>query len=142
MADITAADNLRSRRNTVFFDRSTSPLRVLQTKHSNEDKSSSRHRRRLAALSLAVAMATPWLSGAIAKADEAAAPDQQAKPTLTPKEEYKLALEKYRGGQWPEARKHFEAAKGYKPGLFEGDRPEVYLARMDKKENAERIEAD
>ncbi len=56
---------------------------------------------------------------------------------------YRAAREEYRKGDWNAARRNFEAANqlGYKPGLFEGDAPSVYLARMDKKEQADAAKA-
>jgi Flp pilus assembly secretin CpaC len=53
---------------------------------------------------------------------------------------YHLAQQQYRKGDWIAARQNFEAAKAanYRPGLFEGETPAVYLARMDAKENADR----
>lgn len=137
----------------MFFNRSGSFSRISSSNFSSfDDKQDSQRRlrrKRLAALSLAVAMATPVALTAVASADEAppatgAQPSGQAPAQAqpqTPKEHYKLALQQYRSGDWINARKNFEAANGYKPGLFEGDRPDVYLARMDKKENADRIES-
>ena len=137
----------------MFFNRSGSFSRFTSSNFSSfDDKQDSQRRlrrKRLAALSLAVAMATPVALTAVASADEAppttgAQPSGQAPAQAqpqTPKDHYKLALQQYRSGDWINARKNFEAANGYKPGLFEGDRPDVYLARMDKKENADRIES-
>ncbi len=62
----------------------------------------------------------------------AAASEQNAKAS------YDKAKSEYNKGDWIAARRNFEAAKkaGYKPGLFE-DSPETYLARMDRKEQAD-----
>lgn len=134
----------------MFFNRSGSFSRISSSNFSAfDDKQDSQRRlrrKRLAALSLAVAMATPVALTAVASADEAppatgAQPSPAQAQPQTPKEHYRLALQQYRSGDWINARKNFEAAKDYKPGLFEGDRADVYLARMDKKENADRIES-
>ena len=61
-------------------------------------------------------------------------------PASTGKAEYHLAQQQYRKGDWIAARQNFELAKAanYKPGLFEGESPARYLARMDAKEAADK----
>jgi type II secretory pathway component GspD/PulD (secretin)/tetratricopeptide (TPR) repeat protein len=56
--------------------------------------------------------------------------------TLTAKQHYQRARTEYLNHNWSAARKDFEAARAgnYRPGLFEGDSPSTYLARMDRKE--------
>lgn len=55
---------------------------------------------------------------------------------------YGLAKEQYKKGDWIASRANFVAAQdlGYKAGLFE-DSPATYLARMDKKEQADAAKA-
>ena len=55
---------------------------------------------------------------------------------LSPKQYYQRAVSEYRHHDWVNARKDFESAKAgnYRPGLFEGDSPATYLARMDRKD--------
>jgi len=57
---------------------------------------------------------------------------------------YHLAQQQYRKGDWIAARQNFTAAEAanYKPGLFEGESPAKYLARMDAKESADKAAAD
>ena len=82
-----------------------------------------------------------------AKADEEklaaakTADDQKASATTrqaSAKEFYRQAKEQYRKGDWIESRKSFVAAQegGYSAGVFE-DSPATYLARMDRKEQAD-----
>ena len=58
------------------------------------------------------------------------------------KRSYQAAVDNYRKGDWIEARKNFVAASdaGYRPGLFETS-PQTYLARIDKKEQADAAKA-
>jgi general secretion pathway protein D len=69
--------------------------------------------------------------------------EEPAAPAVDAKAAYKLAKQQYNKGDWIAARKNFEIARdaGYKPGLFEGDAPTKYLARMDAKENADAAKA-
>ena len=57
---------------------------------------------------------------------------------------YQLAKKQFRQGDWIAARQNFNVARdaNYKPGLFEGDSPERYLARMDAKESRDRARAE
>jgi general secretion pathway protein D len=73
-----------------------------------------------------------------AAAEAPAPPAAPAGPTGA--EYYHLAQSQYRQGDWIAARQNFQAAQaaGYKPGLFEGESPAKYLARMDAKESADR----
>jgi outer membrane protein assembly factor BamD (BamD/ComL family) len=69
----------------------------------------------------------------------AAAPAaDEGQPKLTAKQAYHKGRDEYRSGDWIAARRDLEQARsmGYKPGLFE-DSPSKYLARMDKKEQAD-----
>ena len=75
-----------------------------------------------------------------APAADASNDSKPADEKLSPRDHYQKGLKEYRAGDWENARKDFEASRGYKPGLFDGDRPETYLARMDKKEKADREE--
>lgn len=56
---------------------------------------------------------------------------------------YNAGRDAYRKGDWIEARRQFTIAQdaGYKPGLFE-DSAAKYIARMDKKEMADKAKAD
>jgi general secretion pathway protein D len=98
---------------------------------------------------------TPAPTAADTKPDTTAAPTPTPAPTPIAEEQpapapavdakgaYKLAKQQYNKGDWIAARKNFEIARdaGYKPGLFEGDAPAKYLARMDAKENADAAKA-
>ena len=55
---------------------------------------------------------------------------------------YKAGREQFRSGDWINARKNLNKAQnmGFKAGLFE-DAPSKYIARMDKKESADRSKA-
>jgi Flp pilus assembly secretin CpaC/uncharacterized membrane protein YgcG len=61
-----------------------------------------------------------------------------APPPPNPNDAYHLAREQYNHGDWISARQNFVIARdgGYHAGLFE-DSPVKYLARMDKKEQAD-----
>jgi type II secretory pathway component GspD/PulD (secretin) len=77
-----------------------------------------------------------------APATQPAAPEVAAAPTPPPApnpgDAYHLARQQYNKGDWISARQNFMIARdgGYKAGLFE-DSPAKYLARMDKKEQAD-----
>jgi general secretion pathway protein D len=72
-----------------------------------------------------------------ASADDAATPVADA-PTMSPKQHYQLGVKQFKSGDWIAARTNFNAAVAgrFKAGLFQ-DSPEKYLARMDKKEQAD-----
>jgi len=72
--------------------------------------------------------------------EPAAAPLPVAPPAPSGHDLYHLAQQQYRKGDWIAARQNFEAAKAanYRPGLFEGEAPAEYLARMDAKESADK----
>ena len=135
----------------MFFDRSG--------KSSPSAEMIRNRRRQWAALGLAAAMATPpgalQFAAPMGASRNPAAPAPATQPSettpskaavadalasMTPKQHYQLARELYRHNDWASARQHFEAARAgrYRPGLFEGDSPAVYLGRMDKKERADR----
>jgi Flp pilus assembly secretin CpaC len=81
-----------------------------------------------------IAAAGSAAKAAPTKADKTAAGGGR---TLTAKQHYTLARERYAKRDWDAARQHFAAARelGYKAGLFE-DSPQTYLARMDKSQQA------
>jgi type II secretory pathway component GspD/PulD (secretin) len=85
---------------------------------------------------------TPSLAPTTAPSTEpAVAPAPVAAvPAPSGRDLYHLAQQQYRAGDWIAARQNFEAANAanYKPGLFEGETPAVYLARMDAKESADK----
>lgn len=82
--------------------------------------------------------AAPAPTTAPAAAEAPVPPAAPAGPTGA--QYYHLAQAQYRKGDWIAARQNFQAAQaaGYKPGLFEGESPAKYLARMDAKESADR----
>ena len=80
-----------------------------------------------------------------APAADAPAPAPAAEaPAMSGSQYYHLAQQQYRKGDWIAARQNFEASRNanYHPGLFDGESPAQYLARMDKKESADRAETE
>jgi type II secretory pathway component GspD/PulD (secretin)/tetratricopeptide (TPR) repeat protein len=89
-----------------------------------------------ASVSPAPTAAVPTAAPAVAETP-APAPVVQ---TPSGADDYHLAQQQFRKGDWIAARGNFESAKaaGYKPGLFEGESPAQYLAKMDAKEAQDR----
>jgi Flp pilus assembly secretin CpaC/tetratricopeptide (TPR) repeat protein len=71
-------------------------------------------------------------------------PEPRVISTAEAKAAYELAKKQYRQGDWISARQNFNIARdaNYKPGLFEGDPPARYLARMDAKEARDRARTE